>query len=55
MGLYVLRGWMLSGVGLRGLWALAYAPVYIVWKIALVFMPRSGRKGEWVRTTREGE
>lgn len=51
--LYVLRGWSLSGTGLRGLADLVFAPVYVVWKMTL------GRKGvrkgdaEWIRTTRE--
>jgi 1,2-diacylglycerol 3-beta-glucosyltransferase len=55
--LYVLRGVMLSNTGLRGLLDLAYAPVYILWKVAL---PVSGpdkkkNEAEWVRTTREDE
>lgn len=51
--LYVLRGWALSGAGLRGLLDLAWAPVYVVWKLTLRF--RGGRRSttEWVRTTRE--
>lgn len=53
--LYVLRGWMLSGVGLRGLGDLAYAPFYMAWKIALMLRPAAEKKGEWVRTTREAE
>ncbi|MFL5321139.1 MAG: glycosyltransferase family 2 protein [Myxococcaceae bacterium] len=48
---YVLRGWHLSGLGARGLLALAYAPVYVVWKVLLRFRP-APRKGEWVRTAR---
>jgi cellulose synthase/poly-beta-1,6-N-acetylglucosamine synthase-like glycosyltransferase len=51
---YIVRGWTLSGTGLNGLFALAWAPVYMVWKIALaITTPR--KKLEWVRTTREGE
>jgi cellulose synthase/poly-beta-1,6-N-acetylglucosamine synthase-like glycosyltransferase len=51
--IYVLRGWTLSGTGLRGLSDLAFAPVYVVWKMTLG--RKSARKGdaEWVRTTRE--
>jgi 1,2-diacylglycerol 3-beta-glucosyltransferase len=51
--LYVLRGWMVSGTGLRGLADLAFAPVYVVWKMTLG--RRASPKGtpEWVRTTRE--
>jgi cellulose synthase/poly-beta-1,6-N-acetylglucosamine synthase-like glycosyltransferase len=52
---YVLRGWMLSGVGLRGLLDLAYAPVYVLWKVKLMLSRPEEKKGEWVRTTREGE
>jgi 1,2-diacylglycerol 3-beta-glucosyltransferase len=55
VALYVLRGWQLSGMGARGLVALAYAPIYVVWKVALLFIPKNARKGEWVRTTREAE
>ena len=53
--LYVLRGWALSEVGLRGLLDLAYAPIYVVWKVRLMFSRPEAKKGEWVRTTREGE
>lgn len=52
---YVLRGWMLSEVGLRGLLDLAYAPVYVLWKVKLMLSRPEEKKGEWVRTTREGE
>src|SRR5258706_10291309 len=30
--LYVLRGWSVSGTGLRGLLDLGLAPVYVLWK-----------------------
>lgn len=49
--LYVLRGWQLSGVGLRGLVDLARAPFFVLWKILL--MVRSRASAEWVRTKRE--
>ena len=49
--LYVLRGWQMSGVGLRGLVDLARAPFFVVWKILL--MVRSRASAEWVRTKRE--
>jgi 1,2-diacylglycerol 3-beta-glucosyltransferase len=50
---YVLRGWSVSGTGLRGLVDLGLAPVYVVWKATL--MRRHSRPGsaQWVRTTRE--
>jgi 1,2-diacylglycerol 3-beta-glucosyltransferase len=52
LALYVLRGWQLSGAGLRGLVDLARAPFFLLWKVALMF--RSRRASEWVRTNREG-
>lgn len=48
---YVLRGWQLSGVGMRGLLDLGRAPFYVAWKILL--MLRSRATAEWVRTKRE--
>lgn len=56
LGAYVLRGWWVSGVGIRGLLDLAWAPVYVVWKVWLMLRgPGAEKRGEWVRTTREGE
>lgn len=56
VGLYVFAGWLHSKTGLRGLFDLAFAPVYVAWKLTLRFRGRGTRKpGEWVRTTREGE
>lgn len=52
---YVGRGLMLSGTGARGLLDLLWAPVYVLWKLRLSFVPPSAPRGEWVRTTREGE
>jgi hypothetical protein len=52
-GIYVVRGVWLSRVGLRGVLDLAWAPVYVVWKVALSLRPSSAQRGEWVRTTRE--
>ncbi len=49
--LYVLRGWQLSGVGLRGLLDLAHAPSFVLWKLLL--MLRAHDSAEWVRTKRE--
>ena len=48
---YVLRGWQLSGTGLRGLADLIMAPIYLIWKV-LVVVNRPRSQG-WVRTTRE--
>jgi len=50
--LHILRGWQLSGVGLRGLLDLARAPFFLVWKILVMVSGRGSR--EWVRTKREG-
>jgi cellulose synthase/poly-beta-1,6-N-acetylglucosamine synthase-like glycosyltransferase len=58
LAIYVVRGVWLSGVGWRAVPDLAWAPVYMVWKIALALSSRrsrgAARRGEWVRTTREG-
>jgi len=51
--LYVLRGWQLSGTGIRGLIDLMRAPFFLVWKLAV--MLRGRRTTEWVRTNREGK
>lgn len=51
---YVGRGVVLSGLGWRAVWALLWAPVYVMWKVLLVLKP--GRKNAaWVRTRRESE
>lgn len=56
LGLYVFAGWLHSKTGLRGLFDLAMAPAYLVWKVLLVLQrPAPPKPGEWVRTTREGE
>jgi cellulose synthase/poly-beta-1,6-N-acetylglucosamine synthase-like glycosyltransferase len=52
LGLYVLRGWQLSGAGVRGLFDLLRAPFFLIWKLAVMF--RGRRTTEWVRTKREG-
>jgi GT2 family glycosyltransferase len=53
LGLYVLRGWWLSGLGARGLLDLLSSPLYVVWKVWLMVAGPRDKKGEWVRTTRE--
>ena len=55
VGFYVLRGWMLSGVGFRGLLDLMWAPIYIVWKVGLSLRRPAHKKDEWVRTARVAE
>ena len=49
--LYVLRGWQLSGVGLRGLLDLSRVPFFVLWKVLL--RVRGNSSAEWVRTKRE--
>jgi cellulose synthase/poly-beta-1,6-N-acetylglucosamine synthase-like glycosyltransferase len=49
--LYVLRGWQLSRVGMRGLVDLLRAPFFVLWKVLL--MLRAHKSEEWVRTKRE--
>ena len=48
---YVLRGWQLSGVGMKGLVDLLRAPFFVLWKVVLMLRPN--RTAEWVRTKRE--
>ena len=48
---YVVRGVVLSGVGPRALLDLAWAPLYMMWKLTL-FRPFRARERGWVRTTR---
>jgi 1,2-diacylglycerol 3-beta-glucosyltransferase len=54
LGLYAARGWWLSETGLRGLAMLAAAPLYVVWKVALM-RKQTAAPQEWVRTQREAE
>jgi cellulose synthase/poly-beta-1,6-N-acetylglucosamine synthase-like glycosyltransferase len=51
---YVLRGWWLSGTGARGFAALAWAPVFMAWKMIGMARPHRA-SSDWVRTAREGE
>ena len=54
LALHVARGWIQSGIGWRGLADLPYATFFVLWKVALWARPDPGRRGQWVRTTREG-
>jgi hypothetical protein len=54
IGLYVMRGVHLSGLGLKGLLALAWAPFYVLWKLTLI-RPWKKKSDAWIRTTRESE
>ena len=57
LALYIVRGVWLSEVGWRAVLDLAWAPVYMAWKVVLALRssrtPAGAPKGEWVRTTRE--
>jgi cellulose synthase/poly-beta-1,6-N-acetylglucosamine synthase-like glycosyltransferase len=50
---YVVRGWSVSGTGLRGLLDLGLAPAYVVWKATLRVRRPPRATSEWVRTERE--
>ncbi len=51
LGLYVVRGCVASGLGLRGVGSLAWAPVYLVWRLRATTAPSPGLV--WERTPRE--
>jgi 1,2-diacylglycerol 3-beta-glucosyltransferase len=54
--IYVLRGWSVSGTGIRGLRDLALAPIYVIWKQTIGGSVSEARPdAPWVRTTREAE
>lgn len=50
---HILRGWQLSGAGMRGLLDLCRAPFFLAWKLMVMLGGRAESK-EWVRTKREG-
>jgi 1,2-diacylglycerol 3-beta-glucosyltransferase len=48
---YVGRGWILSGIGIAGIWDLLRVPVFLFWKLLIIrFHPKPNT---WVRTKRE--
>jgi cellulose synthase/poly-beta-1,6-N-acetylglucosamine synthase-like glycosyltransferase len=55
VGAYLARGVVLADVGWAGVRALAWAPFYMAWKVALAVRRIRPSKGEWVRTAREGK
>src|SRR5579872_3150434 len=55
LSLYVARGVWLARVGPRAILDLAWAPVYMVWKVVLAMKPSRARGKEWVRTARQGD
>jgi uncharacterized membrane protein len=52
---YVARGCTLVPGGARTLAALAWAPYYVAWKLAVRLRPSKARRGNWVRTSRATE
>src|SRR5262249_34858973 len=50
--IYVGRGVWLSRVGPRAVVDLAWAPVYMTWKVVLAVRSPASRGQEWVRTAR---
>ncbi len=55
LAVYVFRGVWMARVGPRAVIDLMWAPVYMVWKVALSLRASPSREREWVRTAREGE
>jgi 1,2-diacylglycerol 3-beta-glucosyltransferase len=55
LAVYVARGVWLARVGPRVVLDLCCVPFYIVWKIGVSLRRAPARKGEWVRTARDGE
>jgi cellulose synthase/poly-beta-1,6-N-acetylglucosamine synthase-like glycosyltransferase len=51
LGAYIYRGWRLSGTGFRGLLDLIGAPIFIGWKLMLMF--NRPQPLEWERTERK--
>ncbi len=54
LSVYVIRGMVLSGTGLRAVRDMLWLPVFMLWKLTAIVAPR-GRAGEWVRTPRPDE
>ncbi len=52
---YGARGVQHSGLGLRAVQALLYAPLYVAWKLVVVRVWRSRGREDWVRTRRSAE
>src|SRR5690606_8555721 len=54
LALYGARGMQYSGLGLKAVPTLLYAPFYVFWKIVLARPFKHRKNAEWVRTEREG-
>ncbi len=53
LAVYVAVGWIEACLGWRGALDLLHVPLFILWKLTLWARDDPGRRGEWVRTTRE--
>jgi 1,2-diacylglycerol 3-beta-glucosyltransferase len=51
LGVYVCRGWMLSGIGIVGILDLLRVPVFLFWKLLIV--RAQPKPNTWIRTKRE--
>ncbi len=51
LSIYIARGMQHSGLGFGAVTALAYAPVYVLWKLTFARVGKSEKS--WVRTARE--
>lgn len=52
LAVYVARGCAMTGNAARAVADLAWAPLYMVWKLTLRIRRHGPRQGEWVRTSR---
>jgi cellulose synthase/poly-beta-1,6-N-acetylglucosamine synthase-like glycosyltransferase len=51
LAVYVCRGWMLSEIGIVGIWDLLRVPGFLFWKLLFIrFQPKTST---WIRTKRE--
>jgi cellulose synthase/poly-beta-1,6-N-acetylglucosamine synthase-like glycosyltransferase len=51
LAVYVCRGWMLSGIGIVGIWDLLRVPVFLFWKLLII--RAEPKPNTWIRTKRE--
>jgi cellulose synthase/poly-beta-1,6-N-acetylglucosamine synthase-like glycosyltransferase len=51
IAVYVCRGWILSGIGIVGMWDLLRVPVFLSWKLLIIRFHR--KPDTWIRTKRE--
>jgi cellulose synthase/poly-beta-1,6-N-acetylglucosamine synthase-like glycosyltransferase len=51
LSVYVCRGWILSGIGIVGIWDLLRVPGFLFWKLLLI--RAQPKPNTWIRTKRE--